>query len=38
VQGIVRVQRRRLDPTYPKRGAAEFGVDDLLDRALRDAG
>lgn len=38
VQGIVRVQGGSLDLTYLRRWAAELGIDDLLERALRREG
>ena len=37
VQGILDVQGARLDVAYLHRWAADLGVADLLDRALRDA-
>ena len=37
VQGILDVQGARLDVAYLRRWAADLGVADLLDRALRDA-
>jgi hypothetical protein len=38
VQGVLKVQRERLDLPYMHRWAPELGVADLLERALRDAG
>jgi hypothetical protein len=38
VQGVLKVQRERLDLHYMHRWAPELGVADLLERALRDAG
>lgn len=38
VLGVVRVQAERLDRDYLRRMAAELGVDDLLVRALEEAG
>ena len=38
VLGVVRVQAERLDRDYLRRMAAELGVDDLLERALEEAG
>ena len=34
ILGIIRVQGRRLDRSYLRRGALTLGVTDLLDRAL----
>ena len=36
--GVLKVQRSRLDLSYLEKWAAEFGVTDLLARALVDAG
>ena len=38
VLGVLRVQAERLDRDYLRRMAAELGVDDLLERALEEAG
>lgn len=35
--GILEVQGKRLDRVYLHRGAAALGVEELLDRALREA-
>jgi len=37
VLGIVRVQGARLDRKYLTAGAQKLAVEDLLDRALREA-
>lgn len=38
VRGILRVQQGRLDPDYLRRWAQQLGVEDLLQRALAEAG
>jgi hypothetical protein len=38
VQGILKVQADALDYGYLKRWGAEWGLSDLLNRALVDAG
>jgi hypothetical protein len=38
VRGVLQAGRGTLDLAYLRRGAAELGIDDLLDRALEDAG
>lgn len=38
VQGILKLQRERLDLAYLRRWAPELGVADLLERAFADAG
>lgn len=38
VLGVLRVQAERLDASYLRRWAAETGVADLLERALREPG
>lgn len=37
VLGILKVQRERLDRAYLARWAEELGVDELLERAMREA-
>lgn len=37
-QGVLKVQSSSLDLSYLRRWAAELGIDDLLEQALRDAG
>jgi hypothetical protein len=38
VLGVLKVQAGRLDLAYLQRRARELGVDDLLSRALDEAG
>jgi len=38
VQGVMRVQGRRLDRAYLKKWALTLGISELLDRALSEAG
>jgi hypothetical protein len=38
VLGLLKVQRERLDSTYLDHWATRLGVDDLLSRALKEAG
>ena len=38
VQGVLRLQAGRLDRGYLRRWAGELGIDDLLQRALHEAG
>jgi len=38
VQGVLRLQASRLDRAYLRRWAPELGIDDLLQRALNEAG
>ena len=38
VRGVLQAGGGTLDLAYLRRGAAELGIEDLLDRALEDAG
>jgi hypothetical protein len=38
VLGVLKVQKESLDMTYLHHWASELKVEDLLERALRDAG
>jgi hypothetical protein len=38
VLGVIRVQDKRLDREYLRKWAAMLGLDDLLTRALSEAG